>query len=228
MRRDSAARAILLDLPRLAARFDPQAVTGAAPGSAGVFALAAIPARYALERDAWREAAALRPAPSDFPHTDALTWFARALGAAHERDLPAARGAIDTLAALRTRLVNAREAYWAEQVAIQQLGASAWLDHASGRRDSALAKMREAATREDATEKAAVTPGPLMPARELLGDMLLELGRPAEALVAYSAALEREPNRYRSLAGARRAATASGDTNAAARFAAQLRKVAGR
>jgi hypothetical protein len=227
-RRDSAARAILLDLPRLAARFDPQAVTGAAPGSAGVFALAAIPARYALERDAWREAAALRPSPSEFPHTDALTWFARALGAAHERDTVAARVAIDSLALLRTRLANSREPYWAEQVAIQHLGASAWLDHAAGRHESALQRMREAATREDATEKAAVTPGPLMPARELLGDMLLELNRPAEALAAYTAALEREPNRHRSLRGAWRAAAASGDRGAEARYAAQLKKVTGR
>jgi hypothetical protein len=159
MRRDSAARAIMQRIPELAARFDPKAVTGAAPGSAGVFALAAIPARYALERDAWAEAAALQPKTSDFPYTEALSHFARALGASHVGDAATAQASIDSLDALHGRLVASHEAYWAEQVAIQQLGASAWLDLAAGRRDQALASMREAATRESATEKAAVTPG---------------------------------------------------------------------
>jgi hypothetical protein len=222
MRRDSAARAILRGLPALEARFDPTVVSGAAPGSAGVFALAAIPARYALERRAWSEAAALRPKTSAFPYTEALTHFARALGAAHVGDAAKAQTSIDSLEAFHKRLAAANEAYWAEQVAIQRLGAMAWLDLARGKRDDALAKMREAATREDATEKSAVTPGPLAPAHELLGDMLLDLRRPAEALAEYRASLTREPNRYRSLHGASRAAAAAGDRAAEARYKRDL------
>ena len=189
------AKAILDGLPALAARFDVNAVTGAAPGSAGVFALAAIPARWALERRAWAEAAALEPKPSGFPYTEAMTYFARALGAAHTGDLANVRVSIDSLAAIQKRLVAQNEPYWAEQVAIQHLEAQAWLDFAEKRNDDALAKMRAAADREDATEKAAVTPGPLAPARELLGDMLMELKRPEEARAAYRATLQREPNR---------------------------------
>ena len=225
MRDDSAAQAIVMRLPQLAARFDPAVVGGAAPGSAGLFALAAIPARYALERRQWREAAALEPRPSAFPYTDGLTHFARALGAAHVGDTAKARASIDSLAAINARLTASREAYWAEQVAIQHLAASAWLDLRAGRQGDALKQMREAAAREDATEKAAVTPGPLAPARELLADMLMELGSPREALGEYRASLKREPNRYRSLRGAADAAAAAGDREAAAAYEAELQKL---
>ena len=191
LQQDSAARAIMDSLPSLAARFDPTAVTGAAPGMAGVFALAAIPARYALERRDWKAAYALRPTASAFPFTEALTYFAHALGAAHEGQLAEARADVDS-------------------AAIAALGARAWLEHAEHRPDDALAHMREAVVREDATEKSAVSPGPLAPARELMGDLLMELGRPAEALAEYRLTLEKEPNRYRSLRGAVLAARASG------------------
>ena len=185
--------------PALAARFDPNAITGAAPGSAGLFALAAIPARWALERSAWAEAAALEPQATDFPYTEAMTYFARSLGASRTGDLARAKVAIDSLASIQRRLDTAGEPYWAEQVAIQHLGARAWLDLAEHRETEALARMREAATREDATEKSAVTPGPLAPARELLGDMLVELKRPAEAKAEYRAVLRTEPNRRHAL-----------------------------
>ena len=204
LRQDSAARAILAQLPPVAARFDPTAVCGAAPGFAGLFALAAMPARYALERRAWAEAAALVPRTTAFPFTDAVTWFARALGAARLGDTSAVRIARDSLGAMRARLVAMSEPYWAEQVAIQHLGAEAWLLFASNRREEALVKMREAASREDLTEKPAVSPGPLAPARELLADMLAEMGRTAEARAEYEAALKREPNRYWSRVGAAR------------------------
>jgi tetratricopeptide (TPR) repeat protein len=199
MGRESDAKAILDGLPVLAARFDPNAVTGAAPGSAGVFALASIPARWALERGAWSEAAALEPRASAYPYAEAMTYFARSLGASHTGDLPRARMAIDSLAAIQQRLGATGEGYWAEQVAIQQLAARAWLDLAEHRESDALARMQEAAAREDATEKAAVTPGPLAPARELLGDMLLELGRSTEAAAEYRATLRKEPNRRHAL-----------------------------
>jgi len=203
--RDSAALAIMRRLPQIAERFDPKAVTGAAPGFAGVFALAAIPARYALERSAWKEAASLSVARSDYPFADAMTWFARALGAAHEGDTTATGLAVDSLAALQARLTHAGETYWAEQVAIQHLGAAAWRDFAAGRTQEGLTQMRQTVAREAATEKSAVSPGPLAPAQELLGDMLLELGRPTEALAEYRASLEREPGRRRSQEGIRRA-----------------------
>ena len=222
MRDEAAARAVLPRLHALASRFEPAAVTGAAPGSAGVFALAAIPARVALERGAWAEAAALRPEPSDFLYPEALTYFARALGGARSGAPEVARAAIDSLASVSARLTERSESYWAEQIEIQRLGARAWLDLAEGRPEQALSLMREAASREDATEKAAVTPGPLAPARELLGEMLLELDRPSEALGEFRAALVREPNRYRSLDGARRAAIESGDGAAVAEFERSL------
>lgn len=228
LRRDSAAKAVVDRLPALAARFDPRAVTGAAPGSAGVFALAAIPARYALERQDWAQAARLQPTPSDYPWTEGMVYFARALGGTHTGQLPVARSAVDSLAAIHARLIAAGESYWAEQVAIQQLGAKAWLERAEARDSLALAHMREAAAREDATEKAAVTPGPLAPARELLGDLLLALGRSREALAEYRATLRHEPNRYRTLDGARRAAIAAGDSTAAAEYAAQVKRLVGR
>ena len=195
---DSAAKRILGRLPALAAKFDPNAITGAAPGSAGVFALAAIPARYALERGDWKQAASLTPKSSAFPWTEAMTYFARGIGAARIKDLSVAQSAIDSLTAISDRLKSGGEAYWAEQVAIQRIGASAWLELARGNSESALTMMREAATREDATEKNAVTPGPLAPARELLGDMLIQLHRPSEALSAYRQTLMKEPDRRRS------------------------------
>jgi hypothetical protein len=227
MRRDDDARAIRDRVPALAARYDPTVVRGAAPPSAAYLAIAAIPARYALERRDWADAAALTPKPSAFPHTEAMTYFARALGDAHLGRLERARESVDSLAAIATRLSASNEPYWAEQVQIQRLGAEAWLDLAAGRQADALAHMTEAAKREDATEKNVVTPGPLAPARELLGDMLMELHRPTGAFAAYRATLAKEPNRFRALDGAHRAATAGGDSRAAADYAAQLARLTG-
>ena len=220
--RTAKAKEIVDSLPAYAARFDANAVTGAAPGSAGVFALAAIPARYALERRDWRMAASLVPKASPFPYADALTYFARSLGASHTGDVGAARAGIDSLGAIRERLVARSESYWAEQVAIQQLAARAWVELAEHRADSALALMRQAYEREDATEKAAVTPGPLAPAHELTGDMLMELKRPKDAFVEYGLTLAKEPGRFRSLYGAMAAARASGNARLAREYAAKL------
>ena len=202
--RESEAKEILDGLPALAARFDVNAITGAAPGSAGVFALAAIPARWVLERSAWAEAAILEPKASAYPYTEAMTYFARSLGASHTGDLGKAKTSIDSLASIQERLSAKGEAYWAEQVAIQRLAAQGWVDLAEHRESDALAHMREAATREDATEKSAVTPGPLAPARELLGDMLISLNRAEEARAEYRATLQKEPNRRHALNGSAR------------------------
>ncbi|MFN2637572.1 MAG: hypothetical protein ABR585_11130 [Gemmatimonadaceae bacterium] len=197
--KETEAKAILDRLPTLTARFDQTAITGAAPPVAGVFAAAAIPARWVLERSAWAEAAALEPKASAFPFAEAMTYFARSLGASHTGDLTKARAAVDSLGSIQQRLVARGETYWAEQVAIQHLASQAWLELAEHRDEDALARMREAASREDATEKSAVTPGPLAPARELLGDMLMQLNRASEAKAEYRATLQKEPNRRHAL-----------------------------
>jgi tetratricopeptide (TPR) repeat protein len=202
---------VLHALPDFAARFDPQAVGSAAPGSAGVFAPAAIPARWTLERRDWAGAAALEPTPSTYPYTDAMTYLARALGAAHTGKLDQARADAAALDGLRDKLSRANEAYWAEQVRIQHDEAAAFLALAEGRSTDALALLRATAVREDATEKNAVTPGPLAPARELLGEMLLELKQPAAALVEFQAVMKKEPRRFRAVYGAARAAQLSGN-----------------
>jgi hypothetical protein len=225
---DAAAKRVLDSLGEVASRFDPDAVGSAAPGSAGVFALAAIPARYAVERRAWAEAARLEARPSRFPYAEAMTYFARALGAAHTGDTATARSAVEALGQIRDRLTQAREDYWAEQVEIERQGAAAWLAWAEGRTSDALAGMGAAADREDRTDKNAVTPGPIAPARELLGDMLLEMKQPAQALREFEATLKKEPNRFRALHGAAQAARLAGNAALARRYNAQLLKVSER
>jgi hypothetical protein len=225
---DAAARRLLDSLPGIAASFNPAAIGSAAPGSAGVFALAAMPARYALERGAWAEAAALEPHPSRFPYTEAITYFARALGAARTGDQAMVRSAIDALQQIRDRLAQANEGYWAEQVEIQRRGATAWLALMAGRTSDALAEMRAAAEQEDGTEKSAVTPGPIAPARELLGEMLLQTKEPAQALKEFEATLKKEPNRFRALYGAAVAAERSGNKTLANQYHAELLKMCAR
>ena len=219
---DKAARAILERLPEVVSRFDVNAVVGAAPGSAGIFAMAAMPARWALEHRDWKTAAALQPQSTQFPYAEAMTHFARALGAAHTGALTDARASVTALEKIRDGLAHAKEVYWAEQVGIQREGAAAYLSLAEGKRDEALATMRAAVAREDATEKNAVTPGPLAPARELLADMLLELKQPAEALKEFQATLKKEPNRFRAVYGAARAASLAGDAATARKYFQQL------
>jgi hypothetical protein len=219
---DEAAQRQVQALPAIIARFDSSAVGSAAPGVAGVFALAAIPARWALERRDWAAAAALPPHPSQFPFTDALILFARALGAAHTGAIGEAHASVDALQSLHDRLVAANEVYWAEQVAIEREGAAAFLDLAEGRPAEALSRMRAAAMREDATEKNAITPGPLAPARELLGEMLLELKEPAAAMAEFQATLKKEPNRFRAVYGVARAARLAGDSATARTAFGQL------
>jgi tetratricopeptide (TPR) repeat protein len=194
---------------------------------AGAFAVAAIPARVALERGAWTEAAALPVRSASTPFTEAMTHFARALGAARSGTTRAAAHDIARLGELRDRLVAMPDAYWAEQVDIQRRVALAWVAFAEGRRDEGIAQMRAAAEAEDGTDKAAISPGPLAPARELLGYMLLEAGRPREALEAFEVAVTKEPNRFRGLYGAGRAAEAAGDREGAQRHYRQLLDVVG-
>ena len=223
MGRDGAARAVLDRAREVAAA---PAAGGTPAGGSNAFAAAAIPARYALERGAWAEAAALAPQPAATPYTEAITHFARALGAARSGSPAAAQADIERLAALRDRQKEIGDLYWTEQIDIQRRLALAWQTFAAGRRDEGLAELRAAADAEDRTDKAAVTPGPLAPARELLGEMLLEAGRPADALAAFEATMKKEPNRFRGLAGAARAAEALGDRARAAALFTRLLEVA--
>jgi hypothetical protein len=201
--RDAQAQALIEDMGRV------QVSNPDAFGS--FFALAASPARYMVERNDWKGAAALPVQATKFAHVEAITHFARAIGAARSGNPDAAQAEIAKLAELRDKLREQKNAYWAEQVDIQHQIATAWLLNAQGKSDEALAAMRAAADAEDRTEKAPVTPGPLLPARELLGAMLLEHGDAAGALAAYEATMKKEPNRFNATAGAAQAAEKLGD-----------------
>lgn len=193
---------------------------------ASAYTLAAVPARVALERNDWEAAAALEAREAEFvwdrfPQMEAITWFGRGIGAARAGDAAAARQAAVRLETLRDA-VPATAGYWATQVEIQRLAVEAWSAWAEGDVENALATMRESADLEATTEKHPITPGEVLPARELYGDMLREADRYDEAIEAYEQALARSPNRFRSLYGAGRAAELSGDADAAAAWYGQL------
>jgi tetratricopeptide (TPR) repeat protein len=208
---------------------EARTVTGTNPGRpAGPYALAAMPARYAVERGDWRAAAQLVPSPSKYPFTEAMTHFARALGAARSGDPAAAQKDVERIVALRDQLKAAKVEYWANEVEVMRLSSLAWTAHAQKKSDEALGLMRQAADIEDRSEKNVVTPGRLLPARELLGDMLMELKRPAEALKEYEASQVREPNRYRGLWGAALAASHSGNQAKAKQYFGRLVEIAGK
>ena len=201
--------------------------------AAAVYTLAAVEARLALERHEWADAADVKvrqPAAvawDRYPHLEAIPWFARALGAAHTGDLQAARRSVQRLGELEVAAADVPDAYdWATQVRIQRMGALAWIAFAEGRADEAVSLMTEAAELEATTQKSPVTPGEVLPAGELLGDMLMELNRNVEALEAYTGALERTRNRFNSLYGAGLAAETF-DREIAADYYRQLLEVAG-
>jgi len=223
---DEAAARIVNSLPQIESRFDPKAVLiGAGPPAAGFFALAAIPARYALERQDWRQAEQLALRETPFAYTDAITWFARGLGAARLGNVAAANEAAIALKGIQRRLLKANELYWARQVEIQELAVAAWSALAAGGKEEALRQMESAAELEDGTEKSAVTPGPLSPARELLGEMLLEMNEPTKALEQFEATLKKEPRRFRSLYGAAHAAQLSGSRDTSQKHFRELLRV---
>jgi tetratricopeptide (TPR) repeat protein len=223
---DQAARRIVDSLPEIASRFDPKALLSGAGGPAvGYFALAAIPARYALERQDWKQAAQLAPRETPFPQTEAMTWFARGLGAARLGQAPAANESATALQEIRERLAKANENYWARQVEIQEVAVRAWAALAGGKKEEALRQMKSAAELEDRTEKSAVTPGPIAPARELLGEMFLETKEPAQAFEQFEATLKKEPGRFRALYGAAHAAQLSGNRDASQGYFRELLKI---
>ena len=169
------------------------------PNFAAAYAISAVPARYAVERRQWAEAAALTVPKNisfeKFPYAEANIQFARALGGARSGDLTTARDALARLDTLHAALTG----YWADQVEIQRLGATAWLAHAEKKDDDALNLARQAADLESRTEKHPVTPGAIIPARELLAEMLLELRRPSDALAEIDRDLATAPNRKNAL-----------------------------
>jgi hypothetical protein len=199
---DKNARGVIDDMAT--STFGPDAF-------AAHFALAASPARDMVERGDWKGAAALQVRPNKFPHVMAITHFARALGAARSGNPDAAKADIAKLAEIRDKLREAKDVYWSAQVDIQWQAATAWTLYAEGKYDDALKAMSAAADAEDKTEKHPVTPGPLMPARELYGYMLLDRGMAKEALAAFEATMAKELNRFNSYAGAAKAAQSLGD-----------------
>jgi hypothetical protein len=223
---DEAARRLAESLPEIVSRFNPRMViSSAAAPSTGYFALAAIPARCALERQDWKAAAQLEVRETPFPYTEAMTYFARGLAAAHLGDIAGARASGEALTRIHEQLTKSNEGYWAEQVAVQRRTISAWTALAERRTKEALREMKSAAELEDGTEKSAVTPGPLAPSRELLGEMLLQINQPAQALAQFEATLKHEPNRFRALYGAGRAAQRKGDDETSRGYFRALLKV---
>lgn len=204
---------------------------GYQPTFISAYHLASVPARLRVERRDWEGAAGLEPrVPADFPWDDfpaaeALTHFARGLGAARSEDPDGAAASLARLEELERAAREADDVYWADQIRVQRRSVAAWRSMAEGRTDRALAEMREAAELAARMEKHPVTPGALQPAHELLGDLLLETGRHAEALEAYERSLETWPRRHHSLDGAARAAEAAGQDEAARSYRRELREL---
>jgi tetratricopeptide (TPR) repeat protein len=195
------------------------------------YAVTAIPARYALERRRWNEAAKLTLPPGTlgafpwqrFRWAEAHIHLARAIGAARIGDTASAREDVEKLAAIREELVEIKGGYdWAKQVEIERQVASGWLAHAEGKQEEALRLMRAAAELDDATEKHPVTPGAILPAREQLGELLLELKQPVAALQEFETALHIAPNRFNGLYGAARAALLASDRKRAKTYYGKL------
>ena len=199
------------------------------------YSASAIPARYALERRQWKEAANLPVRPggmenfpwSNFRWAEAHIHFARAIGSVRSGDTAAARKEVEELTSIHAALAGKKTDYdWAKQVEIQQQVAAAWLAFADGNKDEALRSMRAAADLDDATDKHPVTPGQLLPAREQLGELLLELNQASSALQEFETSLQSAPNRFNGLYGAARAAKLAGDQNRARSYYEKLLAIA--
>jgi tetratricopeptide (TPR) repeat protein len=192
------------------------------------YALAAIPARYPLEQGDWADASTLEvrvPASfpwEQYPAAEAIIYFARGIGSARNGDPASAQKALKSLEELKQAALNSKDDYWATQIEIQRLSLAAWTAYAEGKKDEALKLMQSAASLEDSTDKHPVTPGSVLPARELLGDMFMELGKPNQALTAYEATLKLSPNRFRSTYGAAKSAKLSGNNQKAGLYYAKL------
>jgi hypothetical protein len=205
---------------------EASAVTDVKPsGVVAEYALAAIPARFTVERQNWTSASVLSPRANTGPATQAITWWARALGAARLGNVAAAQQDIAQIQVMKSRLdassdPNAK--YWAGQTEIQRLEAAAMLAHAQGQDDKALRSMRSAVQMEDATEKSPVTPGPVLPAREMLADLLMETKQPALALTEFQTSLKSAPNRFHAIYGAAQAAESANQPEVARDYYTKL------
>jgi tetratricopeptide (TPR) repeat protein len=193
---------------------------------AGLYALAASPARFMIERRDWKGAAELQPPSTAIPHVLAITHFARALGQAETGHPDLARADLAKLVELRDNLREAKDAYWSEQVDIQRQVANAWILFAERKYDDALKAMSATADAEDRSEKHPVTPGVPEPARELYGVMLLERGKAREALTAFEATIRKEPNRLNAFVGAAKAAAALAEKDKATAYYQKLAELA--
>jgi tetratricopeptide (TPR) repeat protein len=213
-----------LERLRVTARLEPTFKTA--------FHLTSTQARYALERRAWDEAVSLAPREpvtldwDRFTWPEAVTWFARGLGAAQLDKIPDAQASIERLNQLETATRKAGEDLFARNIQVLRLELNAWVAHKERREDSSVSLMREAAEVEASTPKHAVTPGPTLPADELLGDLLMELKQPADALASYARAMERYPKRFNSVLGAARAARALGNESRARALYRELLELA--
>ncbi len=196
------------------------------------YTYAAIPARYLLENKLWKEAASLEEFPVQFPW-DKFPWqkaifhFARSLGAVHSNQPDLAKKERDELNRLHEVLVKRKESYMANQVDIQLKAAEAWILLSEGKKKEALDKMSLAADMEDKTEKHPVTPGEVLPAQELLADMLMQMNEPSKALDMYETNLKKRPNRLNSLAGAAKAAEKIGNKNLAKNYLDKIQEITG-
>lgn len=194
------------------------------------YAFASIPSRIALEHGDWQKAAALKLSPPNlawnkFPQAEAILVFARGLGAARSGAPESARRDIQRLQELKEAMTAAKIGYWAAQADFQIMTVNAWIAYQEQRRDEALKLMREAAEAEEASDKHPVTPGNIVPSRELLAEMLMALDQPAPALAEYERSLKRDPNRFRAIYGAARAAEAAGKIDSARDYFAKLRQL---
>ena len=188
----------------------------------GNYAIAAIPARYTMELAQWKQASEL-PAPTEGTlWAQAITWMAIGIGSARSNNLGRATEAEKALATLRDTIATQKNVYWSNQVEVQRREVAAWISGQSGKHEDAITVMRSAAELEESMDKDAVTPGAVIPAREMLAELLLLAKRPAEALAAYESTLKIAPKRFNALYGAARAAEASGNPNLASGYFREL------
>jgi hypothetical protein len=190
------------------------------------YAMAAIPARYAVELGHWKEAAGLEVNRNSAPFAQAVTWQAIGVGSARAHDLDRAKQSERALASIREELSQQKDVYWSDQAEVQRREVAAWIKEANGETADALATMRSAAELEDSTEKDVVTPGAIVPAREMLAELLLLHNQPSDAFTEYRAVLKLAPNRFNALYGAARTAEASSNPNVARSYFRKLTEVA--
>ncbi len=212
------AKAVLLEMNSLAP------VSGLT--LTGDYALAAIPARYAIELGEWEQASRLKVREEGVPWAQAITWTAIGIGSAHTGNLERASQAEKSLAALRDASAKQNNSYWSNQVEVQRREVVAEIAHKTGKGEDAITTLRSAAELEESMDKHAVTPGAVTPAREMLAQLLLLENHPQEALVEYEAVLKLAPNRFNALYGAGCAAEASGNDSGAERYFRKLTEVA--